>query len=75
MIQSRYPHCFCRFAKIDIIKSHGINLIFQVILHPMAALNATKFFLVVLEEGNIEDLMWKTGNKEQIMNTECKYFK
>ena len=63
MILHGYPTSFCQFTKIDIIYSHGINFIFQVILPPMAALNATKLSLVVLEKENIQDLMLKLGTK------------
>ena len=31
----------------------------------MAALNATKLFLVVLEKKNTQDLMWKLGTKNK----------
>ena len=75
MIPRDYPPSFCQFAKIDIIYLHGINLIFQVILHSMAALKSATFFLVVLVKRTIQDLMLKTGNKDQTMNTEHKCFK
>ena len=39
--------CFCQycpFAENNLINSHDINVIFQVVLNPTAVLNATKFF-------------------------------
>ena len=50
MIPRDYHPSFCQIAKIDIIYLHGINLIFQVILHFMAALKSAKYFLVVFGE-------------------------